>query len=166
MATTSQTERLWHLDAAKGIRLDLGCGSKKHPLCVGVDREAGDGVDIVHDLTVTPWPLPDNCAHSVFLIHVWQELPRSAILAVMDELWRVCAPGAEVFVAGYYGLGWRFVADPRAVNPCTETTFAYFDPSSDFYQAFRPTATFAFKHFLRVPMGADSDYNVVLQCIK
>lgn len=154
------------LAAAKGIRLDLGCGTKKHPLSFGVDKVAHDGVDLVHDLTVTPWPLPDACAHSVFLIHVWQEIPRAAVLPFMEELHRVCQPGAEIFVAGYYGLGWRFVADPRAVNPATDTTFCYFDPKSDFYQAFTPKAQFTVAHFLRVPMGADSDYNLVLRAVK
>ena len=155
------------LEGAKGIRLDLGCGTQKHPLAFGVDKVVREGVDLVHDLTVMPWPLPDACAHTVFAIHLLQEIPRASMLAFMDELWRVCQPGAEVFLAGYYGTGWRAVADPRFLwNAVTETTFSYFDPASDWYAVLTPTARFSFKHFLRVPMGADSDFNAVLSCIK
>jgi hypothetical protein len=51
-----------NLAAAKGLRLDLGCGRFKHELSIGVDREPLEGVDLVHDLTVAPWPLPDGAA--------------------------------------------------------------------------------------------------------
>lgn len=150
----------------RGIRLDLGCGEKKHPLSWGVDRRGGEGVDCVHDLTVCPWPLETDCAHTVFAIHLWQEIPREAIFPFMSELWRVSKAGAEVFLAGYYGLGWRFQSDPRCVNPMTEITLGYWDPRSEWYGCVKPEARFEVKYFQRVPMGTDADYNAVLQVVK
>jgi hypothetical protein len=66
----SSHRRKPHIEAARGIRLDLGCGRFKHELAIGIDREAHEGVDLVHDLTVAPWPLPDGAAHTVVRVRV------------------------------------------------------------------------------------------------
>lgn len=154
------------LEGAKGIRLDIGCGKHKHELAFGVDKVAYEGVDLVHDLTTFPWPLPDDIAHSVFMIHVWQEIPRAFIIPFMEELYRVSKNGAEIFLAGYYGMDFRFLADPRCVNPMMEHTLAYWDPRGDYYQCFEPKARFELKHWSRVAAGRGSDYNAVLKVIK
>jgi len=50
--------------------LELGCGANKTPGAVGVDRVAGPGVDVVHDLSRLPWPFPDNTFDEVRLSHI------------------------------------------------------------------------------------------------
>jgi len=35
---------------AGAVVVDLGCGSKKIPGALGVDKAEGDGIDIVHNL--------------------------------------------------------------------------------------------------------------------
>ena len=154
------------LEAARGIRLDLGCGRFKHELAIGIDREAHEGVDLVHDLTVAPWPLPDGAAHTVYAISLWQELPRASIRTFMDELHRVCRHGTEVFLAGYYGHDWRWMGNPNCVNPMVETTLMHWDPRSEWHKVFEPKATFHLKMFARVPASRGADYNAVLACVK
>ena len=45
------------LQQEQGIQLDIGCGANKQPGFVGIDIRPLDGVDIIHDLEVQPWPL-------------------------------------------------------------------------------------------------------------
>jgi len=54
-----------------GIKLDIGCGDNKQPGFVGMDYRDLPGVDIVHNVELFPWPLPDEsvilsmCSHLV-----------------------------------------------------------------------------------------------------
>jgi len=40
--------------------LDVGCGQRKLPGATGMDKSKISGVNIVHDVNKTPWPLEDN----------------------------------------------------------------------------------------------------------
>lgn len=57
-----------------GIRLDIGCGQNKNPGFIGMDYEAYPGVDIVHNVEVFPWPLPDACAEIAVTSHLLEHL--------------------------------------------------------------------------------------------
>lgn len=57
-----------------GIKIDLGCGAQKQPGFVGIDNRPLPGVDIVHDLELFPWPLPDECASVVMSSHLLEHL--------------------------------------------------------------------------------------------
>ena len=43
------------------MKLDIGCGNKKWIGFVGVDRVLCEGVDVVCDLSKTPWPFIPVC---------------------------------------------------------------------------------------------------------
>lgn len=119
------------LRAKGGVGLDLGCGLRKQPQFLGVDARPLPGVDLVHDLEVFPWPLPDSCAHSVCLYHMFEHLKPWVVMPFMAELHRVCKHGAQVFISGPYALDFRYVQDPTHVRPVNEATFCYFDSRSD-----------------------------------
>lgn len=153
---------------AGGIRLDIGCGANKHPGSVGMDVRKLPGVDIVHDLTKVPWPLPDSCAHTVILSHVWEHIQPWATLPVMEEIHRVCQPEAHVLIAAPYGVGPRFVQDPTHCNPSNEWTFHYWDPETSggaLYEVYRPSP-FKIVSWEVIPVGYDKDFNVVLKVLK
>jgi len=76
--------------------LDLGCGEHKTEGATGIDRRELPGVDVVHDVNVFPWPLPDNSFDRIVCSHVIEHL--TDIPAVMAEIHRVAKPGAEVFI--------------------------------------------------------------------
>ena len=58
-----------------GIRLDIGCGGNKQPGFVGMDVRPLPGVDIVHDVTKFPWPLPDNSVIVAVTSHLLEHIP-------------------------------------------------------------------------------------------
>lgn len=74
--------------------LDVGCGSDKHPGAVGLDIRPNDGVDVVHDLRVTPWPLPANHYERVICQDVIEHV--SDVAPFLHEIHRVSKPGAIV----------------------------------------------------------------------
>lgn len=57
-----------------GIRLDIGCGEGKQEGFVGMDYRKVKGVDIVHDVTKFPWPLPDECVIVAIASHLVEHL--------------------------------------------------------------------------------------------
>lgn len=151
-----------------GIQLDLGCGQNKAPGFVGMDIRAVDGVDLVHDLTVTPWPLPDDCVTLTRLSHVWEHIPPWRTLDVMAELHRVSKHDAIVMIAAPYGLGFRFVQDPTHCNPSNEATWAYWDPlhpSKLWQQVYRPPAMHV-EAYEVLPANGDRDFECAMRVCK
>jgi SAM-dependent methyltransferase len=103
---------------------DLGCGARKTEAAFGVDAAALPGVDLVHDLAVRPYPLPDDCADEVVLSHVLEHVEDP--LAVLDEVWRIARPGGAVHIRTphYSGpLAWK---DPTHRRAFSSESFGYF----------------------------------------
>lgn len=63
------------LEENSGIRLDIGCGGAKQPNFVGMDVRDLPGVDIVHDVTMFPWPLPDESVLTAIASHLLEHIP-------------------------------------------------------------------------------------------
>ena len=74
--------------------LNLGCGRKPDPRAVNLDVTPDTRPDVVHDLNVRPWPFPDDRFGEVRMFDVIEHL--GDLLAVMEELHRVCRDGAVV----------------------------------------------------------------------
>jgi hypothetical protein len=59
-----------------GIQLDIGCGATKQgPDFVGMDLRPLPGVDIVHDINMVPWPLPDESVLRAVCSHLVEHIP-------------------------------------------------------------------------------------------
>lgn len=72
-----------------GIRLDIGCGENKQPGFVGMDYRALPGVDIVHNVELFPWPLPDESVVVALCSHLIEHLdphPGDARIAPLINL--------------------------------------------------------------------------------
>ncbi len=125
-----------------GIKLDIGCGGNKNRGFVGMDIRKEPGVDIVQDLEVQPWPLPDECVSFAVASHVVEHINpvKFGMINFMNEVWRVLKPGAQFAIAVPYAYSQGFVQDPTHCNPCNEITWAYFDPMdrSGLYTIYRP----------------------------
>ena len=123
-----------------GIRLDIGCGANKQDRFVGMDKRELPGVDIVHDWNVYPWPLPDESCIMVMASHVVEHVNPAdgGFLRWMDEVWRICKPGAEFAIAVPHGYSMGYLQDPTHCNQCNETTWAYFDPDFPLYVIYEP----------------------------
>lgn len=130
-----------------GIQLDIACGANKQPGFVGIDIQPFPGVDIVHDLNVHPWPLPDECTIRAIASHIVEHIPKVAIdggrtrfplIEFMDEVWRVLKPGGEFAIAAPHGYSLGYMQDPTHASALCEASFVYFDPDHPFYNFYRP----------------------------
>lgn len=111
------------------MRLNLGCGSRRLPGWINVDREAVCKPDQRWDLEQTPWPWLDSSAEEVQLRHVLEHIGQKpeTFLAIIRELWRVCRHGASVTIEVPHPRHDSFLADPTHVRPILPSTLALFD---------------------------------------
>ncbi|MCT7984866.1 glycosyltransferase [Laspinema sp. A4] len=105
------------------IRVDLGCGPRKPEGYIGVDFYPWPEVDIVADLR-DRFPFPDNSVDEVrahdFIEHL------SDRIKTMNEIWRICKPGAMVnlFVPSTDGRG--AFQDPTHISYWNINSFMYY----------------------------------------
>ena len=113
------------------MKLNLGCGPKRMPGWVNVDKHASLGPDQVVDLERFPWPWPDSSADEVLLSHVLEHLGQApeVFIGVMKELWRVCKAGAQARIHVPDARHENFLGDPTHVRPVTLDTLALFSQS-------------------------------------
>ena len=110
---------------SRRITVDLGCGVRKMKGALGVDTVAVPGVDVVADLN-HGLPFKDNSVDAVYSYHILEHM--DDFLATMGEIWRVCRPGALVYVKAPHAAS-SFVTwkDPTHRRGLSIATFAYFD---------------------------------------
>lgn len=126
------------LETAKGIQLDIGCGEKKQKGWVGIDARPCEGVDIVHDLQVFPWPLPDSVALRALCSHLWEHIEPKYRIRFMDEIWRVMKPEGQLLLSAPYWTSFGAFQDPTHYPCPNEATFTYFDSSQPLYEIYKP----------------------------
>jgi len=126
--------------------LDLGCGAKprnpyKRPELFGVDLVESDtqsGITVkAANLSLQPIPFPSDYFASVsaydFLEHVPRVLPsadgqstRFPFIDLMNEIWRVLAPGGLLYAQTPAYPHAAAFQDPTHVNIITDYTHTYF----------------------------------------
>ncbi len=75
--------------------LELGCGpNKKFADSTALDIHAYPGVDVVHNLNETPWPVAADAFDTVHAWHVIEHLPN--LFGFFSEVHRVATHGALV----------------------------------------------------------------------
>lgn len=135
-----------------GISLDIACGQHKQPGFFGIDIRDWPGVDLVWDVNIHPWPLPDECATRAFSSHLIEHIPPVAItekgtifpfIMFMDEVWRLLKPEGQFALSYPHGSSQGFLQDPTHCNACNEASMAYFDPlepntNGFLYKFYRP----------------------------
>ena len=118
--------------------LDVGCGSNKQPHCVGMDKRKLDGVDIVHDCEVLPWPMADETFTRIIMSHLMEHLKPWLVNTIMDEMWRVLKPGGQLMLAMPYAGSFGFYQDPTHIKTWNEATPQYYDPDFPLYKVYEP----------------------------
>ena len=127
------------IEEKSGIMLDIGCGANKQKGFVGMDKRKIEGVvDIVHDLEIFPYPIPDEKCLTIVGSHIVEHVKPWLMLSFMDELWRIMRPEGQLALAMPYGVSFGYVQDPTHCNPCNEATWQYFDPDYPLYYIYRP----------------------------
>jgi spore maturation protein CgeB len=111
------------LDQSKPFKVDLGCGPTKPDGFIGVDIGFQPGVDIVADLN-RRFPFADSSIDVVRAHDTIEHLHDR--LHTMNEIWRICKPGAlvEILVPSTDGRG--AFQDPTHVSYWNINSFRYY----------------------------------------
>lgn len=111
------------------LRLNLGCGARKLADWVNVDISDHSNPDLVWDLEQTPWPWQNDSVVEIELNHVLEHLGESSrnFLAIMRELYRVCASGAVIHIKVPHPRHDNFINDPTHVRAITPEMLCLFD---------------------------------------
>jgi SAM-dependent methyltransferase len=110
-----------------GIKLDIGCGRRKQSGFLGVDKIKLEGVDVICDLEREKLPFEDNSVTEIYSRYFFEHV--SNLVSLMEEVWRVSAPGAKLCVAVPYFNSVGAFKDPTHVRFFTFETFDYFTDS-------------------------------------
>jgi SAM-dependent methyltransferase len=117
--------------ARQPVILDLGCGAKKVRGAFGVDDISLPGVDLVHDLEDTPYPLPENSADEIHLNHVLEHFENPLI--IMEEAWRLTRPHGRVLIRTPHYSGPYAWKDPTHRRAFSAESFHYFGENNYSY---------------------------------
>jgi predicted SAM-dependent methyltransferase len=108
------------------MKIDLGCGQNKREGFTGVDSSAECGADIVHDLSVTPWPFESDSIEEAHSSHFVEHLAGPERCAFFNELYRVMKPGAKATIIVPYAYSARAIQDwTHAWPPIHEASLYY-----------------------------------------
>lgn len=107
------------------MKLDIACGQNKQKGFKGIDIVPGPEVDFVWDLEKFPWePIPDNSVEEAYVSHYAEHT--KDLMKFMDEVYRICAPGAKVTILGPYYTSIRAWQDPTHTRALSEATWMYY----------------------------------------
>ncbi len=118
-------------------RLNLGSGRRYDPAALNVDVTPDTSPDLVFDLNRRPWPLPDDRFEEVEMRDVLEHLDDT--IGTLEEIHRVCRPGARVhIIVPHFSSNGAF-ADPTHKRFFALATFDYVtaDHPNNFYTRVR-----------------------------
>lgn len=81
----------------RGLRLNLGCGRRKMEDAVNLDVTPATNPDVLWDLSNWPWPFENESICEIFAFDVIEHL--DDFLGTMEEIHRICAPGARIHIS-------------------------------------------------------------------
>jgi predicted SAM-dependent methyltransferase len=121
---------------AQRTALNLGCGQKYYEHAVNLDvPTAKVRADIWHDLNVRPWPFDDNSFREVLAYDVVEHL--RDVIPTMEEIHRVCCPGATVRITVPHFSCANAFTDPTHLHYFSLFSFDYVTGDHAFYTASR-----------------------------
>jgi len=119
----SQAAQKGTIVSGKKLCVDIGCGSRKATGFVGVDLAPAPGVDIVADLSKA-FPFGDSAVDELRAYDVIEHLTDR--IHTMNEIWRVCKPGAKVDIRVPSSDGRGAFQDPTHVSFWNINSFKYY----------------------------------------
>jgi predicted SAM-dependent methyltransferase len=130
------------------------------PGWVNVDLVNLPGTDIVHDLDVAPWPLPDGEAIEIRAYDIFEHVNNP--LVFMTECHRLLTIGGMLRIQTPHWKSWTAYTDPTHKRFPTEYTFDYWVEGTEL---FKHNAAYGGVTFSKVSIGAAAnglDMRVVL----
>ena len=112
------------------IKVNFGCGEKTHLDHINIDKTFLPNVDLIWDLEKTPLPFKTNSISEVKCEHILEHI--NNFVPLVEELWRICKPGAIIYVFAPYFRYEAAYRDPTHVRFFTEHSFDYFQKGVKF----------------------------------
>ncbi len=104
--------------------LDVGCGVRKQPGSIGLDRNPASRADVIADLDRFPYPFADSSFDRITAIHVIEHL--SDVIRAMEEFHRLLCPGGIVRIETPHYTDFSSFCDPTHKSHLTSFSFRYF----------------------------------------
>ena len=106
------------------LTLDVGCGIRKQPGAIGIDRNPASRPDVLVDLDKFPYPFADNSFDRITAIHVIEHL--SDVIGSMEEFHRLLRPGGTLRIETPHYTDYSSFCDPTHKNHLNSFSFRYF----------------------------------------
>jgi SAM-dependent methyltransferase len=108
------------------MKIDFGCGPRKKEGFLGVDQYAMEGVDVVLNIGVDPWPWEDGTVEEVNASHFLEHLPAHQRAHFMNEAYRVMKDGAKATIVTPHWASNRAYGDFNHALPPVAEMFYYY----------------------------------------
>lgn len=118
------------------IKIDVGCGSSKLDGFIGIDSLKLDGVDIVHDLNITPWPFESSSAKQIVFCHSLSHLDK--ISKILIECHRILVPGGRLEILAPHFSSDNYFTDPTHKTSIGLRSMNYFVNNVNFDYCYIP----------------------------
>jgi SAM-dependent methyltransferase len=115
------------------MKLNLGCGHNKKDGYVNLDKYDSFAPDVVWDLETFPWPFETDAAEEIVLHHCLEHLGATVevFFSIMQELYRVSAPGGRIVIDVPHPRSSGFVNDPTHVRAITPEILSLFSKKNN-----------------------------------
>lgn len=118
--------------------LDLGCGRAKTPGAIGIDINPNSDADVLQDLEKFPYPFLDGAFDRIVCNGIVEHIDN--VVGLMEELHRICRPGAVIEITTPYFSSVDAFTDPTHKHYFSSRSFDYFTgdfPEYRFYSQAR-----------------------------
>lgn len=79
-------------------------------------------------------PYHNDTIDGIYASHILEHIIENKnFTRLMEEIWRVCKPGAQMDIHSPYGLSEAGIADPTHERLLCPWTFKYFDKTSGYF---------------------------------
>jgi predicted SAM-dependent methyltransferase len=118
-------------------KLNLGAGQYLKEGFINVDQFPLDGIDVVHNLTMFPYPFDDTSADEIVAYDVIEHLPshvdgENTVLRFVTECHRILIPGGTLFIqTPRYDAEFLYI-DLSHVRGFHEKSFDFLDPDTEY----------------------------------
>jgi len=111
------------------VRFNMGSGNNPVAGYINVDASPVCNPDLVVDLENLPWPFETSIADEVAFNHSLEHMGQASktFLGIMQELYRISKPGAQIFIKVPHPRHDNFINDPTHVRAITPGVLTLFD---------------------------------------